>query len=61
MFDGHCLDLAQYFYPKMSEDLQRELAADIQDLVEGFGSCDRSAESGVTVTASTVSLAQEPR
>ena len=52
-FDSKCLDLAEYFYPGMGEDLQRELAADIQELIEGFGMCDRSAEAGVVVTATT--------
>lgn len=37
MFDPKCLELAEYFLPKASDVVKRELAQLIQDSVEMFG------------------------
>lgn len=45
LYDEKCLDLARYFYPKMSETLLGELAGAIQQVVEDFSLADTGEES----------------
>jgi hypothetical protein len=36
LVDAHCLELAQYFFPKADAGQLSECAGDIQDAVDGF-------------------------
>lgn len=36
LIDAHCLELAQYFFPKADPGQLSECAGDIQDAVDGF-------------------------